>query len=188
MTDFANGQRDALRARIEAAERRNAERTLADQARAAAGAATDYARAHPLAVIGGALALGLLIGLATRPGRRVASRAVGAVGAAASGAASSATSGVKGLTGGTRSRLGALVSEAVLAYGMKLVDDVLEAARSGRERIEDMGDEAEAAARKARREASHALGTAADTTRHAARKTRRKATRAVRSALDKVKR
>ena len=37
----------------------------------AAGAAVDYTRAHPLTVIGGALALGLAIGLLTRPGRAV---------------------------------------------------------------------------------------------------------------------
>ena len=85
-----------LRAKIEASERRNAERTLADQAREAAEAATEYTRAHPLTVIGGAVAIGLLVGLATRPGRRVATRAAGAVGAAASGAAASAASGVKG--------------------------------------------------------------------------------------------
>ena len=55
--------RDALRARIEAAERRNAERSLTDQARDAADAAIDYTRAHPLTVIGGALAFGLVIGI-----------------------------------------------------------------------------------------------------------------------------
>ena len=87
--------RDSLRARIEAAERRNAERSLADQARAAAEKASDFARANPLTVIGGALAVGLVIGLATRPGRKVAGRAVGAVSAAASGVADSASASVK---------------------------------------------------------------------------------------------
>mgnify|MGYP001101366086 CR=1 FL=1 len=55
MTDLspfsADGKRDALRARIEAAERRNAERTVAVQAREAASAAVDYTRAHPLTVL-----------------------------------------------------------------------------------------------------------------------------------------
>ena len=47
----AADSRDALRARIEAAERRNADRTIADQAREAATAAVDYTRANPLTVI-----------------------------------------------------------------------------------------------------------------------------------------
>jgi ElaB/YqjD/DUF883 family membrane-anchored ribosome-binding protein len=180
-------KRDALRAKIEAAERRNAERSLADQAREAAAAAADYTRAHPLTVLGGALALGLLIGLATRPGRRVASRAVGAVGAAASGAAGSAASGVRSVTARGSSRIGTLVSETLIAYGMKVIDEMLETARAGQDKLEDLGDEAEATVRKVRREAAHAIGTASDTTRHAARKSRRKASRAVRDTVSKVK-
>lgn len=181
-------KRDALRAKIDAAERRNAERSLADQAREAASAAADYTRDHPLTVISGALVAGLLLGLATRPGRRVATRAAGAVGAAASGAASSAASGVKGLTARGGTRIGTLVGDAALAYVMKLIDDVVDAARSSQDRIEDLGDEAEATARRVRREAVHALGTAADTTREAARKSRRKTTRVVRDTVKKVKR
>lgn len=137
MNDLANGQRDALRAKIEAAERRNAERTLADQAREAAEAATEYTRSHPLTVIGGALALGLLAGLATRPGRRVAARAVGGVGTAVSGAASSAAAGAKGMATRGGSRIGALLGDAAIAYGMKLVEDLLEGTRPGSDRDGD---------------------------------------------------
>lgn len=180
-------KRDALRAKIDAAERRNAERSLADQARKAASDAADYTREHPLTVIGGAVVVGLLVGLATRPGRRVATRAAGAVGAAASGAASSAASGVKSLTARGGTRIGLLVGDAALAYVMKLIDNVVDAARSGQDRIEDLGDEAEATARRVRREASHAVGTAADTTRDAARKSRRKTARVVRDTVKKVK-
>ncbi|WP_296716726.1 hypothetical protein [Erythrobacter sp.] len=180
-------KRDALRAKIDAAERRNAERSLADQAREAASAAADYTREHPLTVISGAVVVGLLLGLATRPGRRVATRAAGAVGVAASGAASSAASGVKGLTARGSSTMSTLVSDAAMAYVMKLIDDVVDAARSGQDRIEDLGDEAEATARRARRKAAHALGTAADTTRDAARKSRRKTSRVVRDTVKKVK-
>ncbi|MEQ5786727.1 hypothetical protein J3454_02340 [Erythrobacter sp. NFXS35] len=180
-------KRDALRAKIDAAERRNAERSLADQAREAASAAADYTREHPLTVLSGAVVLGLLIGLATRPGRRVATRAAGAVGAAASGAAGSAASGVKGLTARGGTRIGTLMNDAALAYVMKLIDDVMDAARSGQDRIEDLGDEAEATARRIRRDAAHAIGTAADTTRGAARKSRRKTARVVRDTVNKVK-
>ncbi|MDC8753230.1 hypothetical protein OIK40_01080 [Erythrobacter sp. sf7] len=137
MNDLATGQRDALRAKIEAAERRNAERSLADQAREAAAAATEYTRAHPLTVIGGALALGLLAGLATRPGRRVAAQAIGGVGTAVSGAASSAAAGAKGMATRGGSRIGALLGDAAIAYGMKLVEDLLEGNRPGSDRDED---------------------------------------------------
>jgi hypothetical protein len=137
MNDLATGQRDALRAKIEAAERRNAERSLADQAREAAAAATEYTRAHPLTVIGGALALGLLAGLATRPGRRVAARAVGGVGTAVTGAASSAAAGAKGMAARGGSRIGALLGDAVIAYGMKVVEDLLEGTRPGSDRDEE---------------------------------------------------
>jgi hypothetical protein len=107
--------RDSLRARIEAAERRNAERSIADQARAAANAAVDYTRAHPLTVIGGALALGLAIGLLTRPGRQLAGRVAHSTGDAVSGAASSASNGVKRLAASGGSRIGTLLGEAAVA-------------------------------------------------------------------------
>lgn len=181
-------KRDALRAKIDAAERRNAELSLPDQAREAVSAAADYTREHPLTVIGGALVLGVLVGLSTRPGRRVATNAVGAVGSAASGAASSAASGVKGVTARGGTRIGALVSDAALPYIMKMIDELVETARSGQDKIEDIGDEAEAAARRVRRDAVHALGTAADTTRGTARKSRRKTARVVRDTMKKVKR
>ena len=191
MTDFtppsSADRRDTLRARIEAAERRNAERTLADQAREAAAAATEYTRARPLTVIGGALALGLLVGLATRPGRKVAARAVGAVGSAASGAAGGAAAGVRNVAARGGSQITALFGDAALAWGMKLLDEVLEGARTGQDRVEDLADETEATARRIKREAGHAVGKASDTARHAVRKTKRKATRAVRDTVGKVK-
>lgn len=160
MNDLSTGPRDSLRARIEAAERRNAERSLADQARAAAQAASDYTRAHPLTVVGGALAVGLLLGLATRPGRRIAARAVGAAGSAASGAASNAASGVKDLAARGGSRIGALLGEAALAYGMQLIEDMLETGRAGQERIGAIAEDAGTAARKTRERATNAVRSA----------------------------
>lgn len=160
MNDLSTGSRDSLRARIEAAERRNAERSLTDQARAAAQAATDYTRAHPLTVVGGALAVGLLFGLATRPGRRIAARAVGAAGSAASGAASNAASGVKDLAARGGSRIGALLGEAALAYGMQLIEEVLENGRAGQERIGAIAGDAGNAARKTRDRAANAVRSA----------------------------
>ena len=169
--------RDSLRARIEAAERRNAERSLADQARAAADAAIGYTRAHPLTVIGGALALGLLVGLATRPGRQVTRRALGAVGAAASGVTGTAAAGVKRVTAQGGSKIAALLGEAAMAYAMTLLDDVLRGASEGQEKIEELSEGAARRVTKAR-----------ETTSEAARKTTDRAARAVRGAIDKVKR
>jgi hypothetical protein len=165
-------QRDSLRARIEAAERRNADRTIADQAREAAAAAAEYTRAHPLTVVGGAVTAGLLIGLLTRPGRRVAGRALHGAGGTISGAASSASVGVKNIAARGGSRLGALMGEAALAYAMTLIDDVLETARAGQDRAGEIGDAAGAQARNISANASDAAGSAADSTRTLARKTR----------------
>jgi hypothetical protein len=148
-------KRDSLRARIEAAERRNAEKSLADNARAAAQAAVDYTRAHPLTVIGGALAVGLAVGLMTRPGRRAVLRAATGTGEAVSGVAASATSGVKKLAVSGGSRLGTMLGEAAVAYVMTLIDDAIDAARDGQGRAAELG---EAASTKARKTADRVAG------------------------------
>lgn len=153
--------RDSLRARIEAAEHRNATRTLADQASEAAAAATDYARANPLKVVAGALAVGLLIGIATRSGRKVAGRTVGVVSAAASGAAESAASGIKHVAVRGGSRMATLLGEAALAYAMTLINDIVAGARSSQEKIVDLGEGAGAAARKTSAKAADAVRKAA---------------------------
>lgn len=176
MNDLSGPMRDSLRARIEAAERRNAERNLADQAREAAAAATDYARAHPLAVVGGALALGLVIGLATRPGRKAAARAAEAVGAAASGAASNASSGVRDIAARGGSKLGALIGNALMAYAMQVIEEVLDGTRAGQEKLGDLSD---TAGEKAR--------TVTDTARKAVSETTRKAATAARRVASKTK-
>ena len=132
--------RDTLRAKIEAAERRNAERSLADQARTAANAAVDYTRANPLTVIGGALFVGLAIGLMTRPGRQMASRVAHSATEAVSGAASSASSGAKRLAAGGGTRIGAMLGDAVVAYLITLIDDTLDAASEGRDRAGELSE------------------------------------------------
>ena len=162
MTDqprfITDGKRDSLRARIEAAERRNAERSLADDARKAAAAAVDYTRANPLTVIGGALAAGLVIGLLTRPGRRAALRVVSSAGGAVSGAASSAGAGVKGLAARGGSRIGLMLGEAAVAYAMTLIDDALDAARRGQDRAEELTDSAGTQARNLARKSRDTAG------------------------------
>ena len=167
----APDNRDALRARIEAAERRNADRSIVDQARAAADAAVDYTRANPLTVIGGALALGLVIGLLTRPGRRVAGRAIGTAGDAISGVASTASSGVRNVTARGGSRIGTMVGEAIMTYVMSLINELAETARTGQERAGDLGNAAGAQAKKLSASATEAAASAAESTRKLARKT-----------------
>lgn len=182
--------RDELRAKIEARERRIAERTLADDARDAANAATQYMKENPLQVVGGAIAVGLVIGLMTSSGRKAMGNAVGnaasgtasAVGSAASGAAKTVETAAKKQS----SRFGTLVADALVAYGIKLIDDALDGARAGKEAAEDFGDAATTKARTVKRDAEYVAGTAADKTRAVGQRTRRRATRAVRNLADRV--
>jgi hypothetical protein len=183
----ADDKRDSLRARIEAAERRNAERSLADNAREAAQAAADYTRAHPLTVIGGAVAVGLAIGLLTRPGRQLARRAASSATGAVSGAASSAASGVKGVAVSGGSRLGRMLGDAAVAYVLTLIDEALDSARTGQDRAADLGDAAGAQARKLKAGASQMAGSAAESSRELARKTRATAGRVVEDLKRKTK-
>ncbi|MEM7700870.1 MAG: hypothetical protein AAF251_02930 [Pseudomonadota bacterium] len=178
--------RDELRAKIEARERRIAERTLADEARDAAGAATEYVKQHPMQVVGGAIAIGLVIGLMTRPGRRAVGNAATGTASAVSGAASGAAKSVGTAAKSQGSRLGTLIADALVAYGIKLIDDALDVGRAGKEKAEDVGDAAVAGARSAKRDAEYAAGASANKTRAVGQRTRRRATRAVRNLADRV--
>ncbi|WP_379921510.1 hypothetical protein [Erythrobacter sp. R86502] len=174
--------RDALRARIESSERRNAERTLADQARDAATSAADYTRANPLTVIGGALATGLVIGLLTRPGRRVAGRAFHN----ASDAISNAGNTVKNAATGSRSGFGRSFGDTVLAYATTMIDEVMDAARTGQDRVSDLGDTAATQAKRFGSNASYAAESAKDSTRSLARNTQTAAADAFRDLKRKT--
>lgn len=199
MTDQANPQiatpqdtspqdaRDSLRTKIEASERRIAERNLADTAKDAATSAVEYTRQNPLTVVGGAIAVGLLIGLMTKPGRRAATNAASGAVNAVTGAASGTAQAAKGITEKNAARFGTLVADTIVAYGMKFIDDALEGARAGQDTLEDIGDSATARARELRREAGYMAGTAADKTRSATTRTRRRAERAVRDLTGKVR-
>lgn len=159
--NLADAKRDALRARIEAAERRIAERTVMDDARDAARAAADYARANPGKVVAGALVLGLIIGLMTAPGRAVAakaaSRVTGNAGRKASGAVTEA---------GTK--FGTLLANALIAQGLKVFEDVLESANAGKERASEIADRAASEAQRLGREAAETSGDLVRRTRAAA--------------------
>lgn len=183
-------RRDALRAKIEASERRIEQRTLAKRAREAADAATGYAREHPLTVLAGAVLIGLLIGAMTRPGRRavgrIASGAAASVGGAA-GAFGSAASDVGSAATGRVARIGTTLADAIVAYAAGLLEEVIATARAGQDRIEDLSDESGTRVRRIKRDAAHFTAAAADDTRALARRTRRKAARAVRDLSARAK-
>ena len=186
MTDAANDARDELRAKIEARERRIAERTLADEARDVASAATQYAKDNPLQVVGGAIVLGLVFGLMTQPGRRAAGNAARGTADAVGGAATSAAKTVGAATKTQSDKFRDLLADALVAYGMKLIDELLGGARLGKEKAEDLSDAASAKVREVKRDAQYAAGSAADKTRTMSQRTRRRAKRAVRDLTDRV--
>ncbi|MEO0417589.1 MAG: hypothetical protein AAF249_01905 [Pseudomonadota bacterium] len=186
MTTANPDARDELRAKIESRERRIAERALADEARDVAGAATEYVKQNPMQVVGGAIALGLLVGLMTRPGRRAVGNAATGTASAVGDAASGAAQKVGDAAKSQGSRFGTLLADALVAYGIKLIDDALDGARAGKEKAEDFSDAASAKAQTVKRDAQYVAGTAADKTRAMGQRTRRRATRAVRNLADRV--
>jgi len=156
-------KREALRARIEAAQQRNADRTLADQARDAADSAIAFTRKHPLAVIGGVVLAGFAIGAMTRGGRRAGLKV--------------------GRRGGV---LASMAFDAALAYGAKMLQESLQAAQTASDKIEDIGDSAATTARGLRRDAAYKLDVASDAVRSQSRKAMRKGSRTVRSLKDRI--
>lgn len=181
-------RRDALRARIEAAERRNADRTLSDKARDAAGGAMDYTRAHPFTVIGGAVAAGVAIGLLTKPGRKVARSAANRASGALAGAGLTNSSSAKSLAARGGSKISNLVGEAAVTYVLTLIDDAMDNARAAQERAADFGDSAGNQAKKLGANAADAASSAADSTRALARKASTAAVDAMRDLARKTKR
>lgn len=183
-------ERDELRAKIEARERRIAERTIADEARDAAAAAKDYTVQNPLKVVGGAIAVGLLVGLLTRRGRRVAANAATGTTKAVTGAATGAAKGVGTTVGNAAkkrsSSIGTALADAAVAYGIKLMDEALDGARAGQDKLEDISDAASAKAREVKRDAEYAAGAAADKSRAIGKRTRRQAKRTIRNITDRI--
>ena len=151
-------KRDTLREKIEAGERRNGERALVDYAREARDSATSFVKDHPIATVAGGLAVGILIAsLVPGPGRRMRKRA------AAKGSA-----------------LAAMLTELGIAYGTTLLDGVGDVARSGQDRLEDLGDSVGDTARSLRREALHMAANTGDGARALRREAGKKAGRSIR--------
>ena len=156
-------KREELKERIAAGEARHAARQVAQSAKEAAGDAAAFVKRNPLLAVGGAIAAGLAIGMMTKPGRRVARQAVG-------------KSGV----------LATLARDAVLAYGIKLIDEATSAARTGQDKLEDLSDAAREKTRSAKREAAYIATKASDNVASAKRNATRKTRRAVRDLKDRI--
>ena len=106
-------KREALRAKIDAGEERNAERSFADQAKEAAEGALEFVKANPIKSVTAVAVGALLIGAMTRPGRRAGRKA------------------------GT---LAAVATDAALAYGLSLLDAAGGAASKGQDRLAGLGE------------------------------------------------
>lgn len=157
-------KRAELREKIEAAEARNEQRTLADQAKAAQQTATDFVKAHPLATVAGALAIGATIAvIVPGPGPRLRKKATKR-GSALAGA----------------------LAEFGIAYGAQLLESANQAARLGQDRLEDIGDSIGDSARNARREAGYLAGEASDTARVLKREVGKKANRIARKVQTRL--
>ena len=152
-------KRDELRAKIEAGEQRNEERTIGDYAKSAADSTTQFVKDHPVAAVAGVAVIGLAIGAMTRPGRRAGQKA---------------------------GALATYATEMGLAYASGLLDQAGDVARASGNRLEDLGDDVAFTARKARRSAAAAAGNTSDNMRTLSRKAARRAGRTYRDAKARV--
>ncbi|GMN12550.1 hypothetical protein [Altererythrobacter sp. MTPC7] len=152
-------KRDELRAKIEAGEQRNEERTIGDYAKSAADSTTQFVKDHPVAAVAGVVVIGLAIGAMTRPGRRAGQKA-GAIATYA--------------------------TEMGLAYASGLLDQAGDVARAGGDALEDFGDDLAFGARKARRSAYKTAGNTSDNVLNLSRKAARRAGRTYRDAKARV--
>lgn len=128
-------KRDTLKQKIAAGQQRHAERSLADSAREAGENAAHFVKQHPLATIGGAIIVGLAIGAMTKPGRRLGKR------------------------GGA---FAAVLADAAITYGLKMVDQAGDAARAGQEQIGELGSAMGERTREAGRKAGDAMRSLRD--------------------------
>ncbi|WP_209347549.1 hypothetical protein [Pontixanthobacter sp. CEM42] len=160
----SDGKRAELKAKIEAAEQRNEERTLGQLARDASETATDFVKLHPLATVAGVAVLGLAIGAMTKPGRRAGKAAGSKVNEFASYAA----------------ELGA-------AYATGLFDAATDAAQTSKDTIEDIGDAINDNAGAAKRKASFISGNAAAAAKTLTRNAGKKAGRSIRDLRSRAR-
>ncbi len=134
MTD--SDKRTELKNKIDAAEKRNQERSggqsFGDYARETRDSATSFAKEHPITTVLGAAAIGVLIAsLVPGPGRRLRKQAT-KQGAAWAG----------------------MLADLAVSYGSQALDSASSAARSGQGKLGDLGDALGQGARTVRKNAA----------------------------------
>jgi hypothetical protein len=162
-------KRDALKERIETGRQRLAERDLAATAKKAADDAIEFTKEHPIAVVAGAIGVGLLIGAMTKPGRAAGKQVA------------------------QRSTMAASIAkEAALAFGLAAFDRMNQAAsdakQSSTDRLEDVTDTLSTKARAVKRDAAYKAEVANDAVKTATRRASRKSGRTIRDAKARLKR
>jgi len=131
MTADKKPKRAALKGKIKAAEKRNADRSLTDYAREARDGATSFVKEHPITTVVGGVALGVLVAsLVPGRGRQIRKQATKR-GAAMAG----------------------VLADLALTYGTQMLDGAGKAARTGQDRLGDLGSTLGDSARDAQREA-----------------------------------
>ncbi len=158
-------KRDELKAKIEAAEARNEERTFAKLAQDTADSATSFVKEHPLAAVAGVAVLGVAIGAMTRPGRRIGRQA-----------------------GQRASKFAGYATELGVAYATGLLDAAGDAAATGKDKLEDFSDALNDNASAVKRNAAFRTGNAAAAARAITREAGKRAGRTVRDMRSRASR
>ncbi|RJY08421.1 hypothetical protein [Aurantiacibacter aquimixticola] len=161
-TPTTEEKREEIKARIAAAQEREASRSRSYTERAtevasdAGEAFTDFVKKHPIASAVGGVALGVLIAGMFKGPRQAAVR------------------------GGTKAvGLAAVGAEIASGFASQLMDDAQDLGRSGARKAEDLADTAGDRARSLKRSAKHTGGDAADAARIARRETGKAIARAL---------
>lgn len=134
-TKKSTEKRAELKDKIEAAERRNADRSFADYARDARDGTTSFVKQHPIATIAGGLALGAIVAsLLPGPGRKMRKKA-SARGAVMAGA----------------------LADLALTFGSQFLDGAGKVAQAGQDRASDLGETIGDSARSASKSAGRTI-------------------------------
>lgn len=153
-------RRQELRERIEAGEERNAVRSeLAAKALEARDQAVGFAKQHPVAVVAGGVALGLLVGALTPKGRLLGKRA---------------------------GKWVAMLAEVGAVYAADILTKAGDVAETGIDKIGDIGGTVGTAARSAGREIESRAASAGGSARSIGKRLTRKAGDAVGSLKDRI--
>lgn len=161
-------KRKDLRDKIAAGESRQAERSLGDYARDARENATGFVREHPIAMVGAALAIGVVLAaIIPGPGRRLSQRV--------------------GKTVGSRtSSLATMAAELGIAYAASMMNAAGSAAQTGHDKLEGLSDSIGDSARAVRSETARRVAAASDSASSLKRNTAKKAGRALRDLRGRI--